>query len=214
MSNLNKKIIGIALILMIGVTLLSGCLEEPQKGERAKMLDTQPTTTLKESNERKIFMGYLDQVNNPNNIQFIYLMSWDGHVVYRSAVLGKTISATKSSEPYERIIDEYNGGADNSETQAIRSFAGYIPGTPQLMNPSGMFGSDTPGVIWQDPEGNYYEWHNGPYFISNKPLKIDVPILKNTDVDTELDRKVAEMRQKLSSGGSLTPEEKSYLTNN
>jgi hypothetical protein len=64
------------------------------------MLDTQKTETLKYSNERKIFQGYLDQVNNPNNIQFIYLMSWDGHVIYRSTVMGKTISATKSTEPY------------------------------------------------------------------------------------------------------------------
>lgn len=209
---MNKRILAITLIVLIGATFLSGCLETPTKGERAQMLDTQKTETLKYSNERKIFQGYLDQVNDPNNIQFIYLLSYDGHVIYRSTVMGKTISATKSTEPYDRTIVE-RGTAD-TEDKGARGFAGYIAGTPNLMNPSGMFGHDTPGVIWQDPEGNYYEWHNGPYFISNRPLKIDVPTLKNTNVDTELDRKVAEMRQKLSSGGNLTPEEKAYLANN
>jgi len=210
---MNKKILSIALIILISATFLSGCVEERPKGERANMLDTQPTQTIKESNERKIFMGYLDQVNNPNNIQWIYLLSYDGHVIYRSVVMGKTISATKSSEPNERVV----GNGQNSMTTDYDygvMFAGYIPGTQQLMQPSGMFGPDTPGVIWQDPQGNYYEWHSGPYFISNTPLKIDVPILRNSNVDTELDRKVSEMKQKLSSGGNLTNEEKEYLMNN
>ncbi len=213
---MNKKyVIGI-MVAIVMIALLSGCVEQ-QKGERAKMLDTQPTKTLTESNERKIFMGYLEQVNNPNNIQFIYLMSWDGHVIYRSTVIGKAISATKSSEPYER--ESYSDisssdGSDNNGNFAYRGFAGYIPGTKQLMNPSGMFGHDTPGVIWLDPEGNYYEWHNGPYFISSKPLKIDVPTLKNTNVDTELERKVVEMRKTLAAGGQLSPEDKAYLMNN
>lgn len=209
---MNKRILAIVLIFVIGTTFLSGCLEEKTRGERAQMLDTQKTETLKYSNERKIFQGYLDQVNNPNNIQFIYLLSYDGHVIYRSTVMGKTISATKSTEPYERVVVQQT--TSTVEDDGAKSLAGYIAGTPNLMNPSGMFGHDTPGVIWQDPEGNYYEWHNGPYFISSKPLKIDVPILKNTNVDTELDRKVEEMRQRLRSGGELTPEEKTYLTNN
>mgnify|MGYP003393400844 FL=1 len=207
----NRYIIGIMLVIF-AVSVFSGCIDEPTKGERAKMLDTQPTKTLTESNERKIFMGYLEQVNNPNNIQFIYLMSWDGHVIYRSTVMGKTISATKSSEPYERITDY--GGSSNLDNYNYDKFAGFIAGTNQLMNPSGMFGHDTPGVIWQDPEGNYYEWHNGPYFISNRPLKIDVPVLRNTDVDTELERKVTEMRNKLASGGNLSSDDKAYLMNN
>ena len=211
---MNTKIIAILIILM-SAAFLSGCIDETiddSKGERAKMLDTQPTKTITESNERKIFMGYLDQVNNPNNIQFIYLMSWDGHVVYKSTVMGKVISATKSTEPYERIaVSTASSGYDDD---ASRGFAGYIAGTPQLMNPSGMFGHDTPGAIWMDPEGNYYEWHDAPYFISSKPLKIDVPVLRNTNIDTELDRKVQEMRNRLAAGGSLTDEEKAYLSNN
>ncbi len=212
---MNKKYIIGVMLAIFAVSVFSGCIDEPTtKGERAKMLDTQPTQTLTESNERKIFMGYLDQVNNPNNIQFIYLMSWDGHVIYRSTVMGKTISATKSSEPYERQpYNQYNEYGD-SDGYAYKEFAGYIAGTNQLMNPSGMFGHDTPGVIWQDPEGNYYEWHNGPYFVSNRPLKMEVPVLRNTDIDTELERKVTEMRNKLASGGQLSSEDKAYLMNN
>lgn len=212
---MNKKyVIGI-MMAIISIALFSGCVES-EKGERAKMLDTQPTKTLTESNERKIFMGYLEQVNNPNNIQFIYLMSWDGHVIYRSTAMGKVISATKSSEPYEResYADVSSSESDLNSNYAYRNFAGYIPGTNQLMNPSGMFGHDTPGAIWVDPEGNYYEWHNGPYFISSKPLKIDVPVLRNSDIDTELERKVAEMRKTLAAGGRLSPEDKAYLMNN
>jgi len=206
---MNKKYV-IGIIAIIAISFFAGCIDdETPVGERARMLDTQPTQILKESNERKIFMGYLDQVNNPNNIQFIYLLSWDGHVIYRSTVMGKVVSATKSSEPYERLpYGEYN------EYDSAKKFAGFIPGTLQLMNPSGMFGHDTPGAIWMDPEGNYYEWHSGPYFISSKPLKIDVPVLRNTDIDTELERKVTEMRAKLAAGGQLSPEDKAYLMNN
>lgn len=210
---MNKNIVVITVIISV-IAIFSGCVSDEidtSKGERAKMLNTQPTETITESNERKIFMGYLEEVNNPNNIQFIYLMSFDGHVIYKSTVMGKAISATKSTEPYERTIES----ADTNwrEDDGARAFAGYIAGTPQLMNPSGMFGHDTPGVIWMDPEGNYYEWHNAPYFISSKPLKIDVPILRNSNIDTEVDRKVQEMRNKLKTGESLSDEEKAYLSN-
>lgn len=202
------------MVAIVAIAIFSGCIDDQGLGERAKMLKTQPTKTLTESNERKIFMGYLEQVNNPNNIQFIYLISWDGHVIYRSTVMGKVISATKSSEPYERFTQEEDdtyGIDDALGTYPARNFPGYIAGTRQLMNPSGMFGHDTPGAIWQDPEGNYYEWHNGPYFISSKPLKIDVPVLQNTNLDTELDRKVEKMRETLNAGGQLSPEDIDYL---
>lgn len=208
---MNKKIIGIAFVVIMGAAFFSGCIS-PENGERAKMLETQPTKTITESNERKIFMGYLDQVNNPNNIQFIYLMSYNGNVVFKSVVMGKTISATKSSEPYERIPAQTS--SSEYDDRASRSFAGYIAGTTQLMNPSGMFGHDTPGVIWQDPAGNYYEYHDGTYLISNVPLKIDVPVLRYSNIDTELSRKIGEMKAKLEAGGSLTNEEKEYLLNN
>lgn len=176
------------------------------------MLDSQPTETLKYSNERKIFEGYLKQVNDPNNIQFIYLFDYQGHVIFRGTVMGKAISATKSTEPYERtVVDQ---GTAIVEDEGARSFAGYIPGTHQLMNPSGMFGHDTAGVIWLDPEGKYHEWHNGPYFITSYPVKIQEPIISFTNIDNEMNQKVEAMKQKLKTGGTLTDEEKSYLNRN
>lgn len=202
-------IVLLAFVSIVIVALTMGCTD-PEKGERAELLETQSTTTIVYSNERAIFEGYLAQVNDPNNIQWIYCMDYMGHVVLQSAVMGKTISATKSSEPYERVVC-WNTGTCGFEDKGAEKFAGFIPGTPQLMNPSGMFGHDTPGVIWMDPQGNYHEWHNGPYFVSNIPLKVREPILSFADVDQELVQKVREMEQKLRAGGELTVEELTYL---
>lgn len=203
-----KKLATIAIILLLTSILLAGCTKEIEKGERAKMLDTQSTPTVKMSNERTIFMGYLNQVNDPNNIQWIYCFSWDGRLIYKSAVMGKTISATKSSEPYER--SSYTESS-YSDTSAYTNFAGYIPGTNQLMNPSGMFGHDTPGVIWMDPQGNYYEWHNGPYFISNVPLKFETPVISYQNMDTEVYNHALKIEEKLKAGINLSEEDKEWL---
>ncbi|MCK5122847.1 MAG: hypothetical protein KAQ87_01725 [Candidatus Pacebacteria bacterium] len=196
-----------ALIVMISIMAL-GCTET-EKGERAGMLDSQPTQTLEYSNEREVFMGYLEQVNNPNNIQFIYLFDSFGHVIHRGTVMGKTVSATKSTEPYIRAIKDSN--TYSNEDTGAENFAGYIPGTPQLMNPSGMFGSDTPGVIWMDPQGNFHEWHLGPYLITSYAMTIEEPVISYSNIDTEIQRKVNAMEAKLKTGGDLTIEEKQYL---
>ena len=208
MKKTKTKAIFVMGIIVVGMAMTMGCLEE-EVGERAKMLETQKTTTLAYSNERAIFEGYLAQVNDPNNIQWIYCMDHMGHVVLQSAVMGKVISATKSSEPYERTI--IIQGTSSAEDSGARNFAGFIPGTAQLMNPSGMFGHDTPGAIWLDPQGNYHEWHGGPYFVSNVPLKVKEPILSFADVDQELMQKVQRMEQKLRANGTLTPDELAYL---
>ncbi|MFA5087193.1 MAG: hypothetical protein WC470_02750 [Candidatus Paceibacterota bacterium] len=207
-----KNVATILLIAIIAILLtiisLAGC-SDVKNGERAQMLDTQGTPTVTTSNERAIFMGYLNQVNDPNNIQWIYCFSWDGHLLFKSAVMGKTISATKSSEPYERVVatsDTYSW-----EYNAAQSFDGFIAGTPQLMNPSGMFGHDTPGVIWMDPQGNYYEWHEGPYFISNVPLKFETPVLSYQNMDVEVYNHVNLIEEKLRHGEKLTDEDKAWL---
>jgi len=196
---------------MIAASILfAGCTDVDQKGERAKMLDTQSTPTLKQSNEREIFLGYLNQVNDPNNIQWIYCFSWDGHLIFKSAVMGKTISATKSTEPYERL--SYSETSGGYEIEEARNFAGYVPGTTQLMNPSGMFGHDTPGVIWMDPQGNYYEWHEGPYFVSNIPIKFETPVISYQNIDMEVYNHAIEAENKLKQGIPLSEEDKAWLS--
>jgi len=187
---MQKKIMWAALVvLFIAGVAICGCTGTPEvtKGERAQILDSQKTPTLKTSNERDIFMGYLQQTSDPNNIQWVYCMDYSGHVVFRSAVKGKVLSATKSSEPYERLskseCDDASGYDDDAGWNAATSFSGYIAGTTQLMNPSGMFGHDTPGCIWMSPDGQYYEWHGGPYFVSDKPLKLQNPVLSYENID-------------------------------
>lgn len=206
----STKVIAIIAILFLFATVLSvGCVGEPQKGERAKMLDVQSTPVLEQSNEREIFMGYLAQVNDPNNIQWIYCFGWDGHLIFKSTVMGKTISATKSTEPYERVVDKDGSYEDYCYG---KDFAGYVPGTNQLVNPSGMFGHDTPGVIWQDPQGNYYEWHNGPYFVSNVPLKFETPVISYQNLDVEVYDHATQIEDKLRSGESLNEEDLKWLS--
>lgn len=176
------------LILAVAVAMC-GCIESQSvdtTGERANMLDSQKTPTLQHSNEREIFMGYLEQTADPNNVQWIYCLDYSGHVVFRSPVKGKVISATKSSEPYERMtIAEcgFDGGRSDVDWYASQNFAGRVSGTKQLMNPSGMFGSDTPGCLWMTPDGQYMEYHGGPYFVSDRPLKFQNPILSYENID-------------------------------
>ena len=200
----------IAMILLVAfATLFAGCTENNQQGTRAtEMLDEQSTPVLTQSNERTIFMGYLNQVNDPNNIQWIYCFSWDGHLIFKSAVMGKTISATKSSDPYERIAP-YDGAWN--DYQQGRSLPGAIPGTTQLMNPSGMYGHDTPGVIWMDPQGNYYEWHEGPYFISNVPIKFETPVISYQNIDIDVYNHAIQIEEKLRNKENLTEEDKAWL---
>lgn len=207
MNKSRIAVITIILLLVVGA-VFAGCTDL-QKGERAKMLETQYTPTVTQSNERNIFMGYIAQVNDPNNIQWIYCFSWDGHLIFKSAVMGKTISATKSSEPYDRV--PLATDTDDREEEAAQKFTGFIPGTTQLMNPSGMFGHDTPGVIWMDPQGNYYEWHNGPYFISNVPIKFETPVMSYQNMDTEVYEHAIKIEEKLRAGLPLSEEDKAWL---
>ena len=196
------------LLVLVATMLFAGCTNSVEKGDRAKMLDSQSTPTIEQSNEREIFLGYLKQVNDPNNIQWIYCFSWDGHLIFKSAVMGKTISATKSSEPYERMTHEESFYGDH---EAATRFAGFIPGTTQLMNPSGMFGHDTPGVIWMDPQGNYYEWHEGPYFVSNIPIKFETPVISYQNIDMDVYTHALEAEEKLRNGIPLSEEDKAWL---
>jgi len=181
--------IGLVACVLVALVMFTGCTTS-QVGERAKMLNSQPTETIQHSVERDIFTGYLKECSDPNNIQWIYCMNQMGGVAFKSPVKGKTISATKSSEPYDRV--SYKDGSID-DISAYGQFAGYIPGTTQLMNPSGMFGHDTEGVIWMDPMGNYYEWHSGPYFVSSVPLKLDGSSLTmNIDYDLSVKEKAVE----------------------
>lgn len=183
---MKKALLFGVMILIIATVAMTGCTSA-QAGERAQMLNSQPTATISHSTERDVFMGYLKECSDPNNVQWIYCLDNNGHVILKCPVKAKSISATKSTEPYTRITN-YNA-ASYEDNDAYKKFAGYVPGTEQLMNPSGMFGSDTPGVIWEDPQGNYYEWHLGPYFISSVPLKISAPII---DLSIDQDMLVTE----------------------
>lgn len=207
----NTAIIVVAIIF--GSLLLSGCVEENAKGTRAQqMTDNQPTKNISHSNERDTFAAYLDQVGDPNNIQFIYIFDSFGHVLLRAPVMGKTLSATKSTDPYERFALGYSD-ANNEDDAIIRALPGFVEGTPQLMNPSGMYGHDTPGVIWRDPNGKFHEWHDGPYLITSYPVKLKEPVLNFRDIDQELITKIEVMERTLKAGGNLTQEEKDYLMN-
>ncbi|MDD3408894.1 MAG: hypothetical protein PHG24_01310 [Candidatus Pacebacteria bacterium] len=199
-----KVLIPVVIILIVAIVVFSaGCIDL-ENGERAQMLDSQSTPTIEQSNEREIFLGYLEEVNDPNNIQWIYCCSYDGKVLFKSAVMGKTLSATKSTEPYERV--SYDGHS-SEEYYAGQEFAGYVPGTAELMNPSGMYGHDTPGVIWMDPQGNYYEWHGGPYFVSSVPLKFETPVISYQNVDFDVYQLALLAEEKLRNGIPLTNEE-------
>lgn len=186
--NINKDqkiaiLLGGAFIVLVlaAFILTSGCMES-KPGERVAALEQQQTPVIQQSNERAIFLGYLNQVSNPNNIQWVYCVSDTGSILFRSAVKGKVISATKSSEPYERI--DIGTSSSGLEDQAARALPGYKPGTNQLMNPSGMYGHDMEGCIWMNPEGQYFEWH-GKYFVSDAPMALKEPVLTTSNIDLE-----------------------------
>jgi len=63
-----------------------------------------------------------------------------------------------------------------------------------------------------DPQGNYYEWHEGPYFVSNIPIKFETPVISYQNIDMEVYNHAIEAENKLKQGIPLSEEDKAWLS--
>lgn len=184
-----KSYIKVVLMLCIAISLIAcGCISAPAMDDKPTTQEKAPTVKLDNSLERELINDWLEEVGNPNNIMWLYHMSETGQILGEYPIVGKAVSMSKSNEPYERVIEEYEGPT-NREESAARLFEGYKAGTSQLANPSGTYGHDLEGVFFFTPDGEYHEIHGGIIHISSVPIKINDPMFLTYDIDKEKQEK-------------------------
>lgn len=185
-----NKVIKIMLMACVVFALAgSGCISAPQEDKAPVTQKNAETVKLDTSIERDLINDWIKEVGDPNNIMWLYHMSETGQILGEYPIVGKAVSMSKSNEPYERVLDTYNGGPDYDEVSAAERFEGYRPGTPQLANPSGTYGHDLEGVFFFTPDGEYHEIHGGIIHISSVPIKISDPLFLTYDIDKEKQEK-------------------------
>lgn len=186
MKNIYKIVI---LSLIVFCTIGLGCIEPAEQKSSPSTVEKSPTVKLDTSLERDLINKWLEEVGNPNNVMWVIHMSETGQVLGQWPVVGKVVSMSKSNEPYERVVAEYNGGPRDYEEDGAVRFEGYRRGTSQLANPSGTYGHDLPGVFFFTPDGAYHELHGGIIHVSSVPVSIKDPVFLTYDVDKELQAK-------------------------
>lgn len=123
--------------------------------QAAAMMTKTPTPAFNESLDRENIAQRLMKTNDPNMLQWIYPMS-AGRVIGRFPVRGKVTSGSKRLTQPEQIMGR---GGSLWQVEA-----------PDEM---GTYGSSGDYIFWFDPAGRYHQ-HQGDYFISPVPYKIDI----------------------------------------
>lgn len=177
---MNYKNTILALLIMVGLVLVLGCIDETD--QKAQTLNNDPTVVLENSLERQLINRWLQEVGNPNNVMWLYHLTDTGQLIAKYPVVGKPVSMTKSNEPYERI--EPNGN-NWQYVKPAQNLIGYREGTSQLSNPSGTYGHDLPGVFFFTPDGAYHEIHGGIIITSSVPISIPDPIFNTYSINEE-----------------------------
>lgn len=199
-----NKFIKVLLMTCVIFTLAgSGCISTPAHEDNSP--DTQktaPTVKLDNSLERELINCWLKEVGDPNNIMWLYHMSETGQILGEYPIVGKAVSMTKSNEPYERVLDDFDGAVWDEE-EAAKRFEGYRLGTTQLANPSGTYGHDLEGVFFFTPDGEYHEIHGGIIHVSSVPIKINDPMFLTYDIDKEKQEKEKMWEAQLKNGSKV-----------
>lgn len=200
---MNKFIKIMLMACVVFALTVSGCISAPVQDNSPDTQKTAPTVKLDTSLERDLINEWLKEVGDPNNIMWLYHMSETGQILGEYPIVGKAVSMSKSNEPYERVLDTYNGGPDYDEVSAAERFEGYRPGTPQLANPSGTYGHDLEGVFFFTPDGEYHEIHGGIIHVSSVPIKINDPMFLTYDIDKEKQQKEKMWEAELKNGSKV-----------
>lgn len=181
-----KKIIALALLTVIGMVALTGCIEETTNGTKqdtqntqsvvANLQENQPTPSdidysLERYNlirraywvngQREKANALVCEVEKP--LGYIVLVTESGAVINKFVVDGKVSSLnsylTPDSEYYEKDFGEAKLKHNN-----------------WIADIDGSYGENDNGIFFFTPDGKYVEW-TGTYLYSDIPFEVENPTI-------------------------------------
>jgi hypothetical protein len=175
---------GVIGILLLFVALFSGCtVSSPEPTEATqKIQETQKLEPLTYSAEREMLLQWYVRVADPYNVMWVYQFTeGTGQLIGKWAIIGKPVSMRKSLGPKTRAIE--TEGSD--ESWSGMSLFGAVKGTPELMNPSGTYGPDLPGIFFVTVDEKFVEIHGGIIIVTEQPINVPEPIINVHSINQE-----------------------------
>lgn len=126
-----------------------------------------PASQLKDSLERRNIRERLLRTNNPNALQYVYVLSYDGKYLGYYAIKGK-VSSTQSQMTTTDLVRPCSAGGDNG--------SGNCAVTVPAPGDDGSYGDNEPGVFFFTTEGVMVTT-DMPYIVSDQPLSVQAPRL-------------------------------------
>lgn len=164
---MKKQHIAIAAVATISALFLTGCADEniPQKDKKAqanfdKQRKNVPAPNLSDSLERRNIVEHLKRNNQPNRLQYIYLLTDMGGVYAYFPIKGKVTAAASQLSPTDNIVQACN------EAECYMAVQGP--------SDDGSFGGDEGGIFFFTQDGVEIQW-NGRWLLADQPMKIDAP---------------------------------------
>lgn len=159
------KVGAVAIALMLGLTACEGDTNIPQRDTQAEanykaQKNAVPAPDLKDSLERRNVVEHEKRNNQPNRIQYIYLLTDMGGIYAYFPIKGKISAAGSQLNPTDNIVD------------ACGASTCYM--TVQGPSDDGSFGSDEGGIFFFTVDGVEIQW-NGRWLVSDAPLKLTSP---------------------------------------
>ncbi len=149
-----------------------GCLDQVKTGKSTKhemeqtelnherLVKAVPPPRLNDSLERRNLVRRLEHINKPNQISYIYLVSY-GKIMAFYTVKGKVSSLNSLLTTPMQIVTVSNGNTHTAVT---------IP-SPDF---DGSYGQNPDGIFFFTTEDVYVEWR-GDFLWADQPLKLSQP---------------------------------------
>lgn len=136
-----------------------------------RLVKATPPPSFDHSLERENLVRRLKTLNVQNKVMYISCLGMNGNVVFSGVVQGKVSSLNSLLTTPEQIAGIKTSGGYRLEKMPSPDF-------------DGSYGKNPEGVFWFSPDGAYFEW-SGPYFLSDRPVKINTPVSLMAAVDLE-----------------------------
>ena len=173
----SKKVLGVLAVIAVVIALSAGACDPPAPKETAQTTGQKltenafanqqaavpyPATQLRNSAERQNLRKRLLITNDPNLTGYLYLFSFGKPIGYY-VVKGK-VSSTDSQMTTSTTVERHNGDRGGN-------IAYPAPGD------DGSYGANENGIFFFTSSGEFVTT-NLDYIWSDKPLPIDVPLLR------------------------------------
>lgn len=171
--NLRQKLTASALAVLTAVSLAACTDSSPDNGaQQSGQQQTEqafqqqqtavpyPASALTDSLERRNLKERLLRYNNPSKISYIYLLSQTGGIYSYFTIKGK-VSSTDSQMTTESLIETKCHSSNGCNDVTVPA-----PGD------DGSYGANEPGIFFFTTDGVMVTW-NGPYLLSDAPLKVN-----------------------------------------